>query len=209
MIIELYKAGMEDGRTKMFDNLSFVSAPGDVVAVTGGALRGKSALLLSILGMKRLASGWASVDGEPVYPATSAYYRHFMSWVPQSFSFGASTVRDVAHSMLRLKINKGEGYSDNDVIAEFNSLGLSGELMSQRFSSLDNSQAQRVLLALAGVSSRPILLLDQPTSFQGEAERGMIAAYLRQPKFADTSIVVTTDDPLLLQVSNKVVPLNE
>ena len=37
----------------------------------------------------------------------------------------------------------------------------------------------------------------------------MIAAYLRQPQFADTSIVVTTDDPLLLQVANKVVPLNE
>lgn len=209
MIIELYKAGMEDCRTKMFDNLSFVSAPGDVVAITGGTLRGKSALLLSILGMKRLASGWASVDGEPVHPATSAYYRHFMSWVPQSFSFGDSTVRDIANSMLRLKINKGEAYSDNDVIAGFNSLGLSGELMSQRFSSLDNSQAQRVLLALAGVSSRPVLLLDQPTFFQGEAERGMIAAYLRQPKFADTSIVVTTDDPLLLQVANKVVPLNE
>ena len=67
MIIELYKAGMEDCRTKMFDNLSFVSAPGDVVAITGGTLRGKSALLLSILGMKRLASGWASVDGEPVH----------------------------------------------------------------------------------------------------------------------------------------------
>lgn len=209
MIIELYKAGMEDCRTKMFDNLSFVSAPGDVVAITGGTLRGKSALLLSILGMKRLASGWASVDGEPVHPATSAYYRHFMSWVPQSFCFGASTVRDIANSMLRLKINKGEAYSDNEVIAGFNSLGLSGELMSQRFSSLDNSQAQRVLLALAGVSSRPVLLLDQPTSFQGEAERGMIAAYLRQPQFADTSIVVTTDDPLLLQVANKVVPLNE
>lgn len=209
MIIELYKAGMEDCRTKMFDNLSFVSAPGDVVAITGGTLRGKSALLLSILGMKRLASGWASVDGEPVHPATSAYYRHFMSWVPQSFCFGTSTVRDIANSMLRLKINKGEAYSDNDVIAEFNSLGLSGELMSQRFSSFDNSQAQRVLLAFAGVSSRPVLLLDQPTFFQGEAERGMIAAYLRQPKFADTSIVVTTDDPLLLQVANKVVPLNE
>ena len=41
MIIELYKAGMEDCRTKMFDNLSFVSAPGDVVTITGGTLRGK------------------------------------------------------------------------------------------------------------------------------------------------------------------------
>ena len=111
MIIEMYKAGMDDGGAKLFGNLSFVSAPGDIVAVTGGTMCGKTSLLLAMLGMRRLTEGWVSVDGEPVLPSTSAYYRHCISWVPQSFGFDGTTVREVAKSMLRLKLNKGEGYS--------------------------------------------------------------------------------------------------
>ncbi len=209
MIIEMYKAGMDDGGAKLFGNLSFVSAPGDIVAVTGGTMCGKTSLLLAMLGMRRLTEGWVSVDGDPVLPSTSAYYRHCISWVPQSFGFDGTTVREVAKSMLRLKLNKDEGYSEKDVLADFDSLDLSHGLMEQRFGDLDRAVAQRVLLALSAVYCRPILLLDRPTSLQDEEHSRMVAAYLRQPKFAETSIVVATDNPLLLQMASKVVSLNE
>ena len=93
---------MDDGGAKLFGNLSFVSASGDIVAVTGGTMCGKTSLLLAMLGMRRLTEGWVSVDGEPVLPSTSAYYRHCISWVPQSFGFDGTAVREGAKSMVRL-----------------------------------------------------------------------------------------------------------
>ena len=59
MILELYKASLNDGGRKVFSGLSFLVNPGERIAVVGGSCGDRTQLLQVLLGLRRLDSGWA------------------------------------------------------------------------------------------------------------------------------------------------------
>ena len=209
MTIELFKASVCAESVEMFADISFRASSGDIVAITGGSSVGRTALLRSLLGMQRLSSGWACMDGEPLLPSTAPYFRRFMSLLPADFCFGHIGVADVADCIRRLKANKDHTFNKDDIIREFSLLKVPADTYYKDFMELDKSVAQRVALALSVNMGHPVVLLDSPTSVQDEEGCDIVASYLSQSRFQDAAMIIATEAPALLGICNKIVQLSD
>lgn len=132
MIFEFKDATAVKGGETLFSDVSFVAQPGDAVAVTGNA-ESRKALLLAMLGMRPLKSGWVSIDGEPVTATTGTYFRQFIAYQPDSLDFEGLTVQEVAKSQFALKVNADYAYSAKSVVAELMRLGVADDCMQKGF----------------------------------------------------------------------------
>ena len=209
MILEINNAHASINGRKLFEGLSFTSFPGDIVGIYGAHATGKSFILETILGLHSLDKGWITIDGEPVLVSTAAYYRRFMSYLPQGLGFGSSTLDEIAKSMFRAKSSSCNAYTYADICKNLEILGINSENVGRPFCSLDSSSAQRAALALVGMLKHPIVLLDEPTSSQDDAYRSMVTEFLRDKRFATSSIVLTTRDERLLSICDKVITLSK
>lgn len=206
MIFEFKEATAKNQSANLFANVSFCVAPGDAVAVVGEDAARK-AVLATMLGLRPLSAGWASVDGEPITAITGAYFRRFMAYLPDTFDFEGMTVQMVAKSQFAIRANSDYVYSAKAVAEELARLDVGKECMTQRFDALPSAVAQRAALALCGMFERPLLLLDNPTSYQDDAGRQRVAQYIAALRQLGTSVIVSTADEALLAVCNKSVNL--
>ena len=192
MIFEFKNATAVKGGETLFSDVSFVAQPGDAVAVTGNT-ESRKALLLAMLGMRPLKSGWVSIDGEPVTATTGTYFRQFIAYQPDSLDFEGLTVQEVAKSQFALKVNADYAYSAKAVAAELMRLGVADGCMQKGFD--------------VGMFERQLLLLDNPTSRQDEAGCRLVADYIMQKRSEGVALIVATGDQTLLAVCNKRVNL--
>lgn len=206
MIFEFKNATAVKGGKTLFSDVSFVAQPGDAVAVTGNT-ESRKALLLAMLGMRPLKSGWVSIDGEPVTATTGTYFRQFIAYQPDSLDFEGLTVQEVAKSQFALKVNADYAYSAKAVAAELMRLGVADDCMQKGFDEMEEAVAQRASLTLVGMFERQLLLLDNPTSRQDEAGCRLVANYIMQKRSEGVALIVATGDQTLLAVCNKRVNL--
>ncbi|WP_278865225.1 ATP-binding cassette domain-containing protein [Leyella stercorea] len=206
MIFEFKNATAVKGGDTLFSDVSFVAQSGDAVAVTGNT-ESRKALLLAMLGMRPLKSGWVSIDGEPVTATTGTYFRQFIAYQPDSLDFEGLTVQEVAKSQFALKVNADYAYSAKAVAAELMRLGVADDCMQKGFDEMEEAVAQRASLTLVGMFERQLLLLDNPTSRQDEAGCRLVADYIMQKRSEGVALIVATGDQTLLAVCNKRVNL--
>ena len=205
MTIEMYHAGMEKDSRPIFSDVSFLADPGERVALFGTPPVAPSLALQALLGVRKLDSGWACIDGEPLIPPQAAYFRRYISYLPQSIGFGNMTVEDVACLLYGEKANSGNAYSRENLTNQLDSVGVSGECACKPFAALDAATAQRAAIAVTFMLNRPVALLDNPTSMQDDRGRALVAEYLASRHFADTAMVVATADPAVLEICGKAV----
>lgn len=206
MIFEFKNAKAAKGSETLFCDISFMVQPGDAVAVTG-SVESRKALLLALLGMRPLESGWVSVDGEPITAITGNYFRQFIAYLPDSLDFEGLTVQAVAKSLFSIKVNADYAYSAKAVVTELKRLGVADECMQKGFDEIEEAVAQRASLVLVGMFERQLLLLDNPTSRQDDSGRRLVADYIMQKRSEGVALVVATDDASILAVCNKRVNL--
>ena len=205
MILELYKASLNDGGRKVFSGLSFLVNPGERIAVVGGSCGDRTQLLQVLLGLRRLDSGWACLDGSPVLPRLGTFYRSCMSYMPSSFSLGNITVEQLARYVYSEQANKAHKYDAEQVKESLGALGIDSNCLALSFDKLDPSTTQRVLMALTFMFNRPVALFDNPTSEQDEEGRVRVIDYIRSPRFKDVAMLLATEDPAIVEVCDKVV----
>ena len=199
MNIELYKAAMKFKDNQLFSDLSFISSAGDRLALVSSDAECLTMTLQAMLGMRRMDSGWACIDGEPVLPSVATCFRRYISYLPKNIDFGSVTVEQVAKDKM-----KGDSkYSLQEAERHLQLLGVESGCLSKSFASLDAYTDQRAALAVTVMDGRPIALLDNPTSLQDEAGSKLIADYLSSSLFDDVAVVVATSDPIVMAVCNK------
>ncbi|WP_337638280.1 ATP-binding cassette domain-containing protein [Prevotella sp.] len=199
MNIELYKAGMKYKDSQIFSDLSFLAGAGDRLALVSSDYKSLTMTLQAMLGMRRLCSGWASIDGEPVLPSVAACYRRYISYLPNNIDFEDIIVEQLAKSIL----TGDSKYSSKEAERHLQLLGVETDCLHRAFASLDASTAQRAALAVTVMDGRPIALLDNPTSQQDEAGSRLVADYLASSLFDDVAVVIATSDPIVTAVCNK------
>lgn len=202
MIFEFKNAKATKGEETLFSDVSFVVQSGDALAVTGN-VESRKALLLAMLGMRPLKSGWASIDGEPITAITGNYFRQFIAYLPDSLDFEGLTVQAVAKSLFAIKVNTDYAYSAKVVATELKRVGVADKCMQKCFDEIEEAEAQRALLVLVGMFERQLLLLDNPTSRQNDAGRSLVVDYIMQKRTEGVALIVATDDASLLAVCNK------
>lgn len=208
MILELYKATLRSGVREVFGGLSFLAKPGERVAVTGGMPGDGSAVLQTFLGLRRLESGWACFDGEPVLPEIAACFRKSVAYLSRDFNFGSMTVESVAQTLFGERINRSVAYSSDRLSESLEQLGVASSCLAEPFGSLDAATSQRALMAITFMPRRQVALMDSPTLWQDERGRQFVAEYIASPRFDDVSVVVATDDRAILDVCSKVVSID-
>jgi putative ABC transport system ATP-binding protein/lipoprotein-releasing system ATP-binding protein len=188
---------LPDGRS-LFDGVSLSLRPGEALAVEGPSGTGKSTLL-GILG------GVLTPTAGQVEHRTGR--RPPFAWVLQTLnSLAARTVHDNA---ALLSLLDGEPRTDAyeraaRVLAD---LGL-GERLRSRARNLSGGELQRVAVARAISSVRPIVLADEPTNqLDRDLARHVMAALIRSAKKDNRIVVIVTHDHDALPASCRVARL--
>ncbi|QKE85376.1 ABC transporter ATP-binding protein [Arthrobacter sp. NEB 688] len=186
-------------------------APGELVALRGRSGSGKTSLLNVIGGLDRPDAGTVHVGDLEVTTMTDAdllaLRRGPVSYVFQSFGLvPVLSARENVGVPLRLRsVEPAE--RERRVAEALEHVGLGGHA-EHRPDELSGGQQQRVGLARALVAEPGLLLADEPTGqLDSETGRDIMRLIARLAKERTMTTLVTTHDPALLAVADRVVEI--
>lgn len=201
------------GEVHALRGVSLSAAHGELVAVRGRSGSGKTTLLNVIGGLDRPDSGRVVLDGDEVTAMDDAgllaLRRGHVSYVFQSFGLvPILTARENVGIPLRLRDVDPEE-REQRVAEALEHVGLSGHV-NQRPGELSGGQQQRVALARALVAGPDLLLADEPTGqLDSETAREIMRLIARLAKEETMTCVVTTHDPVLLSMADRVYEITD
>lgn len=151
-------------------DLSLALSPSRPVALLGPSGSGKTSVVLAILGFLPLGGGRLLVDGVDAVAMDLGTRRSAMAWAEEEPALFPTTLR------ANLKVVAPEA-SDGDLVDVLSALGL-GNWLRSLGEGLDTElgpwgkpvsggERQRIGVARALLSGRPVLLLDEPTAHLG------------------------------------------
>lgn len=172
--------GRNSHTSLVLNDVSFMAAPGERVAIVGRSGAGKSTLLRIMLALLSPSAGAVELDGKPVFAGsqrTTRWYRQAVQYVPQdpavSLDPRMSAGRLIAEPLRRLGAlpstdtgsRRAQRHAERErVIWALRAVGLDEGFLTARRGELSGGQAQRVAIARA-IATRPrFLLADEPVS---------------------------------------------
>jgi ABC-type lipoprotein export system ATPase subunit len=173
---------------------------GEAVAIQGPSGVGKSTLLGLIGGLLEPAEGSVEIPG--------AGQRRF-AWVLQTLnSLSARTVLSNATLLARLD-GESQSTSSARALGVLDALGL-GEVVAQRARHLSGGELQRMAVARAIASSRPIILADEPTNQLDQASALITMRLLvSEAEESQRCVLIVTHDRDSLPANCRVFKLTE
>lgn len=179
----------------------------DLVTIVGPNGGGKTTLLKLVLGILTPSRGTIRVFGD-----APSKVSHRIGYVPQHRRFDPSFPVSVLDVVLMGRVERSFGgfYQKRDRIAACEALdevGLIGK-KDVPFAALSGGERQRVLIARALVSSRELLLFDEPTSHLDSFAAERLYELFRKLNETMTIVFVSHDVGLVTQVARTVVCVN-
>lgn len=197
-------------QTKILSDLDFTIQNGDVIAITGHSGIGKSTFLKLLLAIYEPTAGTVTVKGGDVAALLDAGARDMISYVPQGNFLMSGTIRDAVHFW------QGETVDEDRLreacrIAEAADMIDSLELgydtpLGERGAGLSEGQLQRLAIARAIYSGKPVLLLDEATSALDEQTEARVLANLQQLK--NRTVIIVTHRKAALDICNRIVEMD-
>jgi thiamine transport system ATP-binding protein len=172
-------------------------AAGSLTGVVGTSGSGKSTLLNAVAGFLPLASGSLHWQGRALENVPVAERPVAMIFQDNNLFPHLSASANVALARA--------GLSDDEVASALVSVGLDG-MSKRRPGELSGGQQARVVLARTLLMARPILLLDEPFSALGPAQRSeMLGLVVDLAHKHDMTLLMVTHEPRDLLVLDQVV----
>ena len=169
--------------------LSMMAQRGQVTCLTGSTAAHRRRLLMAMLGLEPVVSGFVSIEGEPMTPRTARELRHLMAYAPERLVTEGEVRRyapPTVQQLFMLRANRSLPISNGILTQEMRNTGCEG----------DTGQ----WLAVAVLLNKPILLCDMPPA--------AAAAYLRRLADGGRTVIVSTDARALLDVADNIVEVN-
>ncbi len=202
-----YRDVEPEARHGVLKGLDLEIQKGEYVAFCGPSGCGKSTALKLLMCMYRLDAGEGYLcSTREELPLTGAW-RGLFAYVPQGNQLMSGTVRDAVtfaapesrqqdRQILRaLKIACADFVEDLPQ-------GLDTQLR-ERGAGLSEGQMQRIAIARAIFSDRPILLLDEATSALDEATEARLLKNLKE--MTDKTVIIVTHRPAALEITDRVI----
>jgi ABC-type lipoprotein export system ATPase subunit len=213
--VELWDVARSYGRgltrRHVLGRLTHEFAPGQMTAVTGRSGAGKTTLLKLVAGLERASSGQVVLDGHHLGNLDAeqlASLRRqrigYLSQEPAPIGFLSAE----ENTVLILRIRGWDaGAAAERAATALTRAGLA-DRARQRAGRLSAGEAQRLALARALASARGLLIVDEPTSRQDEANARAVAALLAAAAHQDgQTVICSTHDPAVIGKADHVVTL--
>jgi len=201
------------GSNEILKGVSMTLNPGEVVALLGAAVSGKTTLLRAVAGLEQPSRGRITVGDAVLYDAAAGVEmpveKRNLGLVFQSYALWPHrTVADNVAYGLRLRDIPG-GDIEKRVRDALANLGL-GALADRLPHQLSGGQQQRVAIARALVYNPPVVLMDEPLSNLDAKLREEARAWLREliVRLGLSALVVTHDQTEAMAMSDRILLLN-
>lgn len=196
--VEALKVGYEKN-TLLFENISFSTVPGEILAITGYNGTGKTTLVRVLCGLMKQTSGRICLDGKVM----SEKMRRKQCFL---------VMQDVNHQLFSESVWEecklsGADLKDSVIESELRLMGLLSYANTHPMA-LSGGQKQRLAIVTAILSDKKILIFDEPTS--GLDYANMIAVATRIKSLSNSGriiIVVTHDKEFMLSACDRVLKI--
>ena len=205
------KDGVTAEQLQVIDHLNFEVKKGEYVAFTGQSGSGKSTLFKLLMSLYPLDEGERYIRSENAeYPLTAAW-RGLFAYVPQGNQLISGSIREIVAFGDQDAMQQDERIERALQIAcadEFVSaleLGMDTRL-GERGAGLSEGQMQRIAIARAIFSDRPVLILDESTSALDEKTEQKLLCNLQ--RMTNKTVLLITHRPAALEICDRVIDLS-
>lgn len=202
-VVKIYAAAT--GETQALRGVEAAFWPGTITAVMGPSGSGKSSLLSIVALRERATGGEIDLLGSPVSSlstrAMARLRRSALSWVSQSpveSLFPHLTAREQLAQAV-----PGEASAYDELLER---LGLSSRA-DARLGELSGGEQQRLALAAAAATGRPVLVADEPTAQLDDQSTALVVDELRRAAAGGACVIVSTHDDRLARAADRVLAL--
>ena len=207
-IIKLENIKKSFGPVKVLEHFNLSVHQGEFITILGPSGCGKTTLLRLIAGLETVDEGNIYIEGKDVTQQET--HQRKVNMVFQSYAlFPFMSVADnVGYSLKIRKVKKAE--REKAITQALQLVQLAG-YEKRMPDQLSGGQKQRVAIARAIVNQSNILLLDEPLSALDANLRQQMQKELKQlqKKLGITFIYITHDQEEALNMSNRIVVMNE
>lgn len=195
-------------------NLNLTVKKGEYIAFTGASGCGKSTLLKLLMCLYPLDGGKRYLKGKDndSFLSLDSSWRGLFAYVPQGNQLMSGTIREIICFSDEKNMQQEKKLVQALKIACADEFVLSLEngidtVLNERGQGLSEGQIQRIAIARAIFSERPILLLDEATSSLDEATERKVLHNLR--KMTDKTVLIVTHRMAVLEICDKQVHMGE
>jgi len=190
-------------------NLDFTICRGDFIAITGTSGIGKSTFLKLLLGIYIPTKGSIAVCGSSGSTPLDAGARNIISYVPQGNFLMSGTIRDAVHFWQGKQVDEERlrqacRIAQADFVEELEQ-GFD-TVLAERGAGLSEGQLQRLAIARAIYSEKPVLLLDEATSALDEETEAKVLENLRS--LQNRTVIIVTHRKAALDICNRIVEMD-
>nr|WP_296194975.1 ABC transporter ATP-binding protein [uncultured Anaerobutyricum sp.] len=200
-----YPGQKQAERKYVFDEISFLVKKGEYIALTGPSGCGKSTILKLLLCLYYPDKGDCILETDTGQILLTAEYRELFAYVPQENYLMNGTIKEIISFGEQEKINDDEVWQALRIACgeEFVRKLPNGldTILGERGSGLSEGQMQRLAIARAVFSKRPILLLDESTSALDARTEKQLLANLQL--ITDKTVFIVTHRPEALSICDK------
>lgn len=211
------KKSLISDKMLVIDNINLEIYKGEYVALTGHSGCGKSTLFKLLLCLYPLDSGERYLvakqdDGDMVEIPLTSMWRGLFAYVPQGNQLMGGSIREIIafgdpEAMaqdIRLEYVLKISCADEFVMELENGIDT---ILGEHGAGLSEGQMQRIAIARALFSERPILILDEATSALDEITEQKLLENLRQ--LTDKTVLIITHRPAALQICDREIVMKE
>lgn len=200
-------AEMGNGKTHVLDKKNIEIKKGEYVAFVGKSGCGKSTAMKLMMSLYPLNKGEKYLlNNDGTKAELSAEWRGLFAYVPQGNFLVSGTIREV------LTFNNAELMKNDDIIYSALRIACADDfvkelpdgldtILGEQGSGLSEGQIQRLAIARAIMSERPILMLDEATSSLDGATEEQLLKNLRT--MTDKTVILITHRPAALSICDR------
>lgn len=201
-MLELKDVSLTAGDNPLFDNLSFIVNPGQILCVSGPNGSGKSHLLHAIMGLVAVDKGYISIDGDILAHSHARVLRQHTAYLPQDIDKYYTSVKDLLYMPFELQCNRANRPTAENIVAQWAQLDLDESLLQRSLAEITPGQQRRMLLSVIPFLKKKVVLLDEPGIGSGLEEIKKMATYIRTMADNGSVVVIASSHDTFIQYSN-------
>lgn len=191
-MLEVSNLACTRGDHRLFDGLSFLLGPGELMQVQGANGSGKTTLLRTLCGFMHPMEGEISWQGRNILELGEDYYANII------YLGHLNAIKDELSALENLRISAGLSgcaVSDQQAILALRRMGLRGR-ETLPVNVLSQGQRRRVALARLLLSSAPLWILDEPLTALDAGAVNLMQELIGEHLSKQGMVIFTTHQPL-------------